>query len=400
MIASTPLLAFIYSPADFGAYAGFVALSAIIASFSTLRLDVLVPLVDKTKTMSAFLQICVSGPYIFCAVIFPFLLFTPPERFDFLSVEITHEQSILMLLLMSLRVSGAFTMRAVATRLLEFGLIGKMQIARVFCVLIFSFVIGLSFPELRSCGLILGQIFGDFLYSVTMFFYVVSHSTRKRILTCNPQRLAEAIKTEQRAVQTLMTTQFLATIYERLPSITLLLAFGPIEAGFYELASRFSRAPAAIFSSAFDDIFKQKAVALWRRSKRFDDLIRFGFIITGGFSFVLFLIAWFSMPIFVEVILTKGWQNVWPTLSLLLVVSVFSFNSKCFDKVPLILRAHHFIFYWHFLRFLIEVVSSFLALVGVVTYMEWLFVIAATRSALYSWKLIGSYQLSKSARLP
>ena len=66
MIASTPLLAFIYSPADFGAYAGFVALSAIIASFSTLRLDVLVPLVDKTKTMSAFLQICVSGPYIFC----------------------------------------------------------------------------------------------------------------------------------------------------------------------------------------------------------------------------------------------------------------------------------------------------------------------------------------------
>ena len=28
-------------------------------------------------------------------------------------------------------------------------------------------------------------------------------------------------------------------------------------------ASRFSRAPAAIFSSAFDDIFKQKAVALY-----------------------------------------------------------------------------------------------------------------------------------------
>ena len=398
MIASTPFLAVIYSPADFGAYAGFVALSAIIGSFSTLRLDVLVPLVDKTKTMSAFLQICVFGPFVFCAVIFPFLLFTAPETFDFLSVEITHVQSILMLLL-SLGVSGALTMRALATRLLEFGLIGKLQIARVFYVLTFSFVIGLSFPELRSCGLILGQIFGDFLYSVTMFFCVVSQNVRKRIFKCNLQRLAEAIKTEKRAVQTLMTTQFLATIYERLPSITLLLAFGPIEAGFYELASRFSRAPAAIFSSAFDDIFKQKAVALWRRSKRFDDLIRFGFMMTANFSLVLFLIAWFLMPIFVEVILTRNWHNVWPTMSLLLVVSVFSFNSKCFDKVPLILGAHHFIFYWHFSRFLIEVGSSFLALVGVLTYVEWLFVIAATRSALYSWKLAGSYRLSKSTRL-
>ena len=188
--------------------------------------------------MSAFLQICVSGPYIFCAVIFPFLLFTPPERFDFLSVEITHEQSILMLLLMSLGVSGAFTMRAVATRLLEFGLIGKMQIARVFLCFDIFICCWSVFSRATKLCLILGQIFGDFLYSVTMFFYVVSHSTRKRILTCNPQRLAEAIKTEQRAVQTLMTTQFLATIYERLPSITLLLAFGPIDAGFYELGSQ------------------------------------------------------------------------------------------------------------------------------------------------------------------
>ena len=66
MIASTPLLAFIYSPADFGAYVGLLRLAQLLPVFH-LRLDVLVPLVDKTKTMSAFLQICVSGPYIFCA---------------------------------------------------------------------------------------------------------------------------------------------------------------------------------------------------------------------------------------------------------------------------------------------------------------------------------------------
>ena len=124
-----------------------VALSAIIVSFSTLRLDVLVPLVDKTKTMSAFLQICVFGPSVFCAVIFPFLLFTAPETFDFLSVEIiTHNPYwfCCFCLWASRRINNA----GIGNTLLEFGLIGKLQIARVLCsdILICYW---LSFPELR-----------------------------------------------------------------------------------------------------------------------------------------------------------------------------------------------------------------------------------------------------------
>ena len=144
MIAAAPFLASVYSPKQFGIYAGYFALSSILVSFSSLRLDVLIPFVGSLKKMTAFLQACLIGPLIICIFFLSLSLCTPVDLIEFLGMDGSQTKKALMVSVMCLSIAGMISIKSLAVRLGKFNIIGKAQIMRIACIIVVSYLLATS----------------------------------------------------------------------------------------------------------------------------------------------------------------------------------------------------------------------------------------------------------------
>jgi O-antigen/teichoic acid export membrane protein len=295
-------------------------------------------------------------------------------------------------------VAGMAAMRGLAVRQGWFSRIGMLQVIRALILIVASFAMGFMGLVEFGIGLIAGQALGDLVFAV-MLWRELAPRNKSRLLTLHPRKMLESIQREASAVKTLSLTQAMAILYERSPPLVILSAFGPVEAGFYALAVRIAQAPATLVASAFDDVFRQRAARIWAQGKRFTQLMRYGIALTLAMSVVPMGLAMLATPFVVEPVFGHEWGGAATTLIVMLGVSIFSFNSKSFDKVPIMLKAHRFIFAWHSMRLSLEVSAGTLAILGVIDYDTWLLFVAVGRSVLYAIKLVACFSLARTTPL-
>ncbi len=398
LVVSSPLLTALFPPAAFGAFAAVLAIASILVTFASLRLDVLIPFARRQSDVVAFIQIVIIGPLAASVFLVGLMAVLPEEVAASIGLNASFRGAAFLIPLAATGVAGMAAMRGLAVRQGWFSRIGMLQVIRALILIVASFAMGFMGLVEFGIGLIAGQALGDLVFAV-MLWRELAPRNKSRLLTLHPRKMLESIQREASAVKTLSLTQAMAILYERSPPLVILSAFGPVEAGFYALAVRIAQAPATLVASAFDDVFRQRAARIWAQGKRFTQLMRYGIALTLAMSVVPMGLAMLATPFVVEPVFGHEWGGAATTLIVMLGVSIFSFNSKSFDKVPIMLKAHRFIFAWHSMRLSLEVSAGTLAILGVIDYDTWLLFVAVGRSVLYAIKLVACFSLARTTPL-
>ena len=399
MIVVSPLLPRLFSPEDFGIFAVVVAIASILTTFSSLRLDVLIPFSRSRTTAVAFTQFVVLVAAACAVLITIALLVFRTSLAPWIGVDPSAPYTVLLLPAMIVVLAGMAAVRGLAVRGSAFRAIGRAQIVRVLMLIAVSLALGYSgLVAATGAGLIIGQLTGDLFFTLWLLL-VLPRPLVMMLLRIRLGRIARAIKTQKSAVAALSTTQMMAVVYERAPIFAITAAYGPIYAGFYALAARVAGGPASLVASAFDDVFRQRASKSWNAGKRFDGLIRRGLVLTLALSAVPALLLIVAMPNIIVPIFGPDWADATYTMVLMFAVALFGFNSKAFDKTSIILEAHRFIYVWHSARMTLEVCAAALALANLCSYEVYLAIVATGRAALYVAKLVVGSHLAKTMPL-
>lgn len=395
MVFSAPLLTAIFPPSSFGAFAMVVAAANILVTFASLRVDVLVPFARTQSDLADFVQIAVLGPLmaaIVCTVMF--VMLPPSVRAMFGPISLG-DSLVGLIPVVASGIACMAAMRSLAVRQGMFALIGKAQIIRVLALVFASYSLGVLGWTGVGAGLSVGQALGDLLFAL-LIWHNISPRCKLRLLTVRPARIWASIQSEARAIKLLSSTQAIAILYERGPPLVILIAFGPTEVGYYVLAAQIAQAPTVLLASAFDDVFRQRASKLLSRGESLTAMMRDGLTFTLAVSVLPLSAVILLVPKFVEPVFGSNWVGATQTIIITMSVSIFAFNSSAFDKVPIMLQAHKFIFNWHLARFLLEFVAGVIAIDGVIDYPTWLLITAIGRAILYAVKLNASFVLASA----
>lgn len=398
MVISAPLLTAVFPPAAFGAFAAVQAASNILVTFVSLRLDVLIPFARRQSDVAGFIQVVILGPLSAALLIACILMTLPPTALTWLGLDNTTGTASLLIPFAAISIACMAAMRGLAVRQGRFSMIGTAQIVRVITLIAASYSMGVLGWTEFGLGLIAGQALGDLIFAV-IIWRAISSRHKLRLLSFHPRRILASIRSEASAIKTLSSTQAMAILYERSPPLVILTAFGPVEAGFYALAVRIAQAPATLVAKAFDDVFRQRAARSWAKGQRFTGLMRNGLIITMTASIIPMSLAILATPSLVGPIFGQDWNDASTSIVILLGVAIFAFNSKAFDKVPIMLKAHRYIFAWHSARMFVEVGAGVLAVGGLIGYETWLQIVASGRAGLYIVNLVASFVLARVAPL-
>jgi O-antigen/teichoic acid export membrane protein len=394
--ATSPFLTRLFTPEAFGTYSIIFAIATVASVFCTLRLETLLPIVDRPGTAIGLLSfiIIISGGAATAALIA--IAAFGPQIAQFYGIEKSQAPLLFAIPVLIIITSSYLSLRYWLIRKRRFSAIGRSQVLRALLNAGVSLVMGvMNFPaQFPTLGLIAGQAAGD-----AMFGGQLAAALRKRelLLLLRPRmsRIFAELRRRQAQITTLFATQAVAVLYGRLPLIVIGVAFGPIHVGWYALAERICQAPSALVASAIGDVYRQRASEAFRAGKPFDALMRRVLGLTTALSIVPFAFAIALATSYTGLLFGEKWHDAGSTVAIMLIGTFFAFNQSPVDKAALIHEANGYIYAWHGIRLVGECAAGWLAYKGHVGYIGYLSLVVAIRAGLAIWDLAVEHALAK-----
>lgn len=262
-IAITPILTRIYSPADFGVFAFFAAICAILTVVVTGRyeLAIIVPEDDSEALSLVYLSIGLSF-VISCFLFILILIFG-----ENIAALLKHPElrNLLYLVPCSTFLLGTvqsfnywYNRKAnyrimASSRVLQSSIVSSTQLTS-------------GFFRLSQIGLIFGQIVGQlisFIY-LSIIFRLSTKSYKGSILNKNILTVARKYK---RFPQFLILAHVFNTSSSQTPAVLLNTLFSSAASGYFMLTERVLQVPISLVSSAIGDVFRQEASYQYARTK-------------------------------------------------------------------------------------------------------------------------------------
>lgn len=259
-LIAMPFLARLYSAESFGVFAVFYAIAAIVGTFSTLRLDTALPVVEDLKERTSLAQlsffISVTGATIFLG----FWLVVPVERFTHFQQEVVFgvATAAASLLISILLIQTQLSIKA-----------GEMRTISVRYLVEKCVTVGMSFALFRVSeryGLIFAQIAGSFSSMIVLAIGTNASLFRFQAVSF---RSARALFSKYRdfplhnglgILFQMLTTQVPALFFS---------IFYPLNmVGFYNLAQRIVDAPNALVVSSLGTVFYRRILTADRPDMR------------------------------------------------------------------------------------------------------------------------------------
>lgn len=262
-IAITPILTRLYTPADFGIFALFSAICAILTVIVTGRyeLAIVVPEDDLEALNLVYLSIGLS----FVISFFLFILILIFGEDIAILLKNSELKSLLYLIPLSTFLLGSFQSFSYwFNRNSKYRIIASSRVLQSSIVSSTQFING--FYKLNQIGLVFGQIFGQlisFIY-LSSIFRLSTKSYKGSILNKNILTVARKYK---RFPQFLILAHVFNTSSSQTPAILLNTFFSSVASGYFMLTERVLQAPISLVASAIGDVFRQEASYQYARTK-------------------------------------------------------------------------------------------------------------------------------------
>lgn len=395
MVAASPVLAWLYSPAAFGIFAIYTALMAVVAIVATLSYEQAVMLPRRHRQAACLLLfMLVLSPSVGFGLGLPLALVGQSVT---TMVDMPSLAPWLWLLPISITLFGWYqALRYWSMRREAFADVARNAVLRTAVGMGLACLMGLypPFPEAPAAGLILSQIIGEGLGNLLLASRIYR---RDRALIAWPgfRRVLAIAKRWRSLALPLAAGDAVAMCYSRLPVLAIASLFGPSATGLYAWAERFTVLPSQLVAAAIGDVFRQRATVEFHKSGRFDRLMRRTFVVTTILALPPYLIGMAVAPALFGWIFGQEWYQAGEFAQILLVGGLIAFVTTPVDKATVIFQRTNFILGWQVSRLVFK-----LAAVGAVVWFDWplatlLWLIVLTRIALYSVDLGYCYHLAR-----
>ena len=313
-LIAIPLLMLLYEPADFGIYAVYLAVVAVLAVVSALRYDFAILLATSERTIFSLLTLCTAMVGGWCAVLA--LLSTGAALVHNSDPWTDSPLRFATFLPLGVGLSALYTVSLqYATRKQEYG---ALRIARIVYGFVTLLAQGALFFVYRSpVGLILGEALGRAICVLVLMrlVFVDWRSSRTRVTKLS---VAVAARRYSRFPRYLVVIDFLSTIARNAPVTLFAISFGTSVAGVYGQAQRLCGAPLTLLAQAVGRVFVGRLSSSLREKgedirQTFHDVSK-RLIIMALVSLAGVVAAAVLLPL----MLGDEWQGIGPVLILLL----------------------------------------------------------------------------------
>jgi O-antigen/teichoic acid export membrane protein len=260
VIATSPILTRLYSPADFGVYAVAVSLLSLTLTVSSLRYDIAIPLPESDVTAANLLALslfAVVGTSALAAVV---LILIGPWLVERLGAP-GLAGYVLILPLAQLGAGAGTALTGWALRVQAFSAIAATRVTQG--VSMVALQLGLGAIGAGVPGLLAGDAIGRSSGSTRLARSAwQSGAASFRLVT----RAGIAIAARRYRRFPLVTTwsAFLATLGQQAPLLLMVGFYGPVAGGEYALAARIGALPLALVAAAVSQVFVAEAARLTR----------------------------------------------------------------------------------------------------------------------------------------
>ncbi len=355
-IAISPLLTRLYSPADFGMFALFMALLVFLSAAATGRYELAVMLPEREEDADALVILSIAVAAGLGVLLFVLVVIARNSVANMLG-----EPKIApWLFLMPVAVFAMGSYNALNYWLNRHGHYRRMGVNRVVqSGLGGGLQLSLGAVGGGAGGLILGQLAG--LVATTAQIAV---SFSRSLQSCDTQDMRERMKRLALRYlnhpKHLLPAHWVGAAAMQLPILTISILYGVATAGLYALAYRIMVLPSALIANAIGDVYRQKASVLYRQRGEFRRLFLITLATSAALAAVPVGVIFVVAPDLFALVFGESWRVAGEYARVLAVAAFFQFVFTPIDKGALIVGATRYIMIWHVVR-LVSFASVLLA---------------------------------------
>ena len=250
-IFTTPIITRFYSPDEFGLFSIVFAVISVMASFSTLRYEVAIPIEKKDKDAKAIIKLCflILTTLTILIVIIQLIFVNTLIKYS----QIQQMGRLLWLVPLFFFLTGSFRILSNwSLRLKSFKIIAKVKLIQSVSNSIIKIILG--FFGVGVIGLFLGS-FAQETAGINIFkkelkksnFFLFKNTTRIELI--------EVAKRYKRFPIYQTWSQILLSLSPKLPMFFMLPLFGLEAVGFFGLASSIISAPINLIGSSISQVY-------------------------------------------------------------------------------------------------------------------------------------------------
>lgn len=353
-LMSAPILTRLYTPAAFGGYAIYVALTTILGTLAILSMQHAVLLEQTAEDAVTAMVATMVPPVIFTTLLLAVLTAT---LFIF-DVEL-HANLGRLLIFMPATVLLSSLYTAGYTWLLRVGRYRALALNKlVLAASTMVFQIGVGLLRLETLGFILANLLGYVLATVLVFSTISSNRRGKFRMPASGALWAAYRKHRGLAFYTTPST-LLNTVCSSVPELLLARLFGPTVLGHYSLGVRCVSAPMTFVSSAVSDVFRRDAALQQNSTGQCRTSFKTYFYLMSGFALAVLVPLIVLLPSFFRYVFGPDWTPSGTYVQCLTLLLVIRFVSSPLSYVWIVAGKQHYDMAWQ-LGLLILSVAAFL----------------------------------------
>lgn len=341
-LLSAPVIARLYLPADFGAYAVFVALATLLGSSATLALQnaILLEKHDQEAAHAFLLALIVS---VTVSVLLYMCLVALPQSF---LVAIVGPEVLPLFFWLPATIILTSTFQCAYTwciRRRYYRRLGVNKLVLAMVTMVVQISIGLTAPDVRgfvfaniigySCALLLlaGIVHGDVVEQAPRLSLA---SFRRHFM----DRIALPLYT--------LPATLVNTVSSYLPDLLINRLYGVHLLGQYSLASRTVNMPLAFISTSIQDIFRQQASAEFATAGHCRGTFRSFFVLMASVSLLLVVPLILVLPWLIPFVFGDQWDESGTLVRALVFLIAIRFVSSPLSYVWIIVGRQRMDLLW------------------------------------------------------
>lgn len=334
-LLSAPIVARLYTPAEFGIYAVFFALSSILAGLSALALTNATLLEAEDGGGAHATLLAMSVTIIFCTLLLALLVATPHATMAAIFGEAV--VPYLLWLPLTALLSGIFTCLYTWTiRVKKFHLLARNRI--VLGVSTAGLQIGIGLMDPGAIGFIIANLCGYGLAVMLLVTPFLGDMRHLRPAFGLRSGLAQLKKYQTLPVWT-VPANLVNSVCSFLPDLIIGRLFGVAQLGQFSLASRMVNFPLTFIATSAQDIFRQQAAQEFNEHGHCRQTFNRFFLLMGITAIALLVPVILVVPYVFPIIFGSQWNRSGTLIQAIGLLLIVRFVSSPLSYVWII-RGH------------------------------------------------------------
>jgi O-antigen/teichoic acid export membrane protein len=355
-ILLTPLLTRLYSPAEFGVFAIFVAITAVLSLLANGRYNLAIMLPEKNESVLSLFALSVLINFIFCLLLLIIILIFQTPLLELFNLKSSPE--VLYLLPLGTFVIGFFEpLHYLAVRNRLFKVLSGNMIFQFTLIAILK--IGFAFLAIGGLGLIMGHLIG-YIAGISLFTFLL---LRKNVFVGLRNSVAKAklfnvANVYKKFPMYSLPADTLQAFSKEIPNLLINNFFGGAILGYFSLTQRVLASPITLISSAITDVFREKASGDLRQQGSCKNVFVKTFQKLFIFSILPFTLLFLFAPAIVPFVFGQEWAPAGEYIRIMTILFFLRFSIAPVSSVLYLTGKQIYKLGWEVLSF-VFVVSSF-----------------------------------------